>query len=174
LGGGGDCGDQRTVDRALIASDGTPDKSRIGANAILGASMAVARAAAVARGVPLYRHLASGPIDSLPVPMTNVINGGAHAANALDFEEFMLVPIGAPTIAEAVRMLAETFHALRSILEEAGHVTSVGDKGGYAPEVKQPARCERASRGQPVPLSKERPFCPEHVRDDRAACAARR
>ena len=130
--------DQRAIDRALIESDGTPDKTRMGANAILGVSMAVARAAAVARGVPLYRHLAPGPIESLPVPMTNVINGGAHAANALDFQEFMIVPIGAPTIGEAVRMLAETFHTLRAILKAAGYVTSVGDEGGYAPDVKEP------------------------------------
>lgn len=135
---GADAADQASVDRALIAADGTPDKSRLGANAILGVSMAVARAAAVARGVPLYRRLATGPVNSLPVPMTNVINGGAHAANALDFQEFMIVPSGAPTMAEAVRMLAETFHALRSILKAAGHVTSVGDEGGYAPDVKQP------------------------------------
>ncbi len=133
-----DASDQGAVDRALIAADGTPDKSRLGANALLGVSMAAARAAAAARDVPLYRHLAAGPIASLPVPMTNVINGGAHAANALDFQEFMIVPSGAPTMAEAVRMLAETFHTLRSILKTAGHVTSVGDEGGYAPEVRQP------------------------------------
>ena len=133
-----DAADQEGVDRALIEADGTPDKSRLGANAILGASMAVARAAASARGVPLYRHLAVAPIASLPVPMTNVINGGAHAANALDFQEFMLVPRGAATMADAVRMLAETFHVLRSILKDAGHVTSVGDEGGYAPDVKRP------------------------------------
>ena len=135
---GADATDQPSVDRALIAADGSPDKSRLGANAILGVSMAVARAAAAARSVPVYRHLATGLVDSLPVPMTNVINGGAHAANALDFQEFMIVPSGAPTMAEAVRMLAETFHALRSILKAAGHVTSVGDEGGYAPDVKQP------------------------------------
>jgi enolase len=88
-----DATDQRAVDRALIAADGTPEKSRLGANALLGASMAAARAAAAARKLPLYRHLATGPIDSLPIPLTNVINGGAHAANALDFQEFMLVPL---------------------------------------------------------------------------------
>ena len=133
-----DATDQRAVDRALIAADGTPDKARLGANAILGVSMAAARAAATARRLPLYRHLATGPIDTLPVPLTNVINGGAHAANALDFQEFMLVPLGSPTLSEAVRALAETFHALRGILKEAGHVTSVGDEGGYAPNVKHP------------------------------------
>jgi enolase len=133
-----DAADQGAVDRALIAADGTPDKSRLGANAILGLSMAVSRAAAAARQVPLYRQLTTAPINSLPIPMTNVINGGAHAANALDFQEFMLVPVGAPSMAEAVRQLAETFHALRSILKDAGHVTSVGDEGGYAPDVKWP------------------------------------
>jgi len=133
-----DATDQRAVDRALIAADGTPEKSRLGANALLGASMAAARAAAATRKLPLYRHLATGPIDTLPVPMTNVINGGAHAANALDFQEFMLVPLGAPTISEAIRTLAEIFHVLRGILKDAGHVTSVGDEGGYAPNVKHP------------------------------------
>jgi enolase len=133
-----DATDQRAVDRAIIAADGTPEKSRLGANALLGASMAAARAAATARKLPLYRHLATGPIDSLPIPLTNVINGGAHAANALDFQEFMLVPLGAPTIVEAVRILAEIFHVLRGILKSAGHVTSVGDEGGYAPNVKHP------------------------------------
>jgi enolase len=133
-----DATDQRAVDRALIGADGTPDKSKLGANALLGVSMAAARAAASARSLPLYRHLATGPIGSLPVPMTNVINGGAHAANALDFQEFMLVPHGAPTFAEAVRALAETFHALRAILKDAGHVTAVGDEGGYAPNVTHP------------------------------------
>ena len=133
-----DATDQRAVDRALIAADGTPDKSRLGANALLGASMAAARAAAAARTLPLYRHLATGPIESLPVPMTNVVNGGAHAGNALDFQEFMLVPLGARTIGAAVRTLAETFHALRDILKQAGHVTAVGDEGGYAPNVKHP------------------------------------
>ena len=135
---GKDATDQGAVDRALIDADGTADKSRLGANAILGVSMASARAAAMARGVPLYRHLETSPIASLPVPMTNVINGGAHAANALDFQEFMLVPLGAPSMSEAVRMLAETFHTLRGILKAAGHVTSVGDEGGYAPDVKRP------------------------------------
>jgi len=133
-----DATDQRAVDRALIAADGTPEKSRLGANALLGASMAAARAAAATRKLPLYRHLATGPIDSLPIPLTNVINGGAHAANALDFQEFMLVPLGAPTFSEAIRTLAEIFHVLRAILKDAGHVTSVGDEGGYAPNVKHP------------------------------------
>jgi enolase len=133
-----DATDQGAVDRALIAADGTLDKSRRGANAILGISMAVARAGAAVRQLPLYRHLATAPIASLPIPMTNVLNGGAHASNALDFQEFMLVPGGADSMSTAVQMLAETFHALRSILKEAGYVTSVGDEGGYAPDVKRP------------------------------------
>jgi len=133
-----DATDQRAVDRALLAADGTPDKSKLGANALLGASMAAARAAAAARGLPLYRHLATGPVGSLPVPLTNVLNGGAHASNELDFQEFMLVPLGSTSFAEAVRALAETFHTLRDILKKAGHVTAVGDEGGYAPNVKHP------------------------------------
>ena len=191
--------DQRAVDRALIAADGTPEKSRLGANALLGASMAAARAAAAARKLPLYRHLATGPIDSLPIPMTNVINGGAHAANALDFQEFMLVPLGAPTISEAVRTLAEIFHVLRGILKDAGHVTSVGDEGGYAPNVKHPEealqlmvqaiekagyqpgkgclararrRGQRTPQGLRVPLRQERTAVDDDDADDQSARVA--
>jgi enolase len=123
------------IDGWLVALDGTANKDRLGANAILGTSMAVARAAAASAGVPLYRYLRPQDAYSLPVPTINVINGGAHAANALDFQEFMLVPIGASTMAEAVRWGAETFHALKKILKDAGHVTSVGDEGGYAPNI---------------------------------------
>jgi enolase len=130
--------DQSGVDRLLIDLDGTPNKSRLGANATLGVSMAVARAAATSAGVPLYRHLQPRDEYSLPIPTVNVLNGGAHAANALDFQEFMLVPVGAPTMAEAVRWAAETFHALKSLLREAGHVTGVGDEGGYAPNLTAP------------------------------------
>jgi enolase len=132
---GKEAGDQRVVDLQLIALDGTQNKDRLGANAILGVSMAVARAAAESAGVPLYRHLHAREAYSLPIPTINVINGGAHAANALDFQEFMLVPLGAPTMAEAVRWGAETFHVLKALLESAGHVTSVGDEGGYAPNI---------------------------------------
>lgn len=135
---GRDALDQAGIDAALCEADGTPDKSHFGANAILGASMAVARAAAAARQVPLFQYLATGPVDSLPIPMTNVINGGAHAANLLDFQEFMLVPAAAPRMREAVRILSEVFHALRGILSQAGHVTAVGDEGGYAPNVRRP------------------------------------
>jgi enolase len=131
-----DAGDQAEVDQRLIDLDGTANKARLGANAILGVSMAVARASAASKGVPLYRHLEPRDRYSLPMPTVNVLNGGAHAANALDFQEFMLVPVGAPTMAEAVRWTAETFHALKVLLKEAGHVTSVGDEGGYAPNIK--------------------------------------
>ncbi len=114
---GSDAVAQRSIDDRLIALDGTPTKSRLGANAVLGASMAVARAAATAVGQPLYRYLSAGlPAHVLPVPMINVINGGVHATNALDFQEFMLVPHGAPTLAEAVRWSAETFHTLKDLL----------------------------------------------------------
>lgn len=132
---GRDARDQATIDRAMIALDGTPNKARLGANAILGVSMAVARAAAASADVPLYRYLRPRDEYSLPVPTINVVNGGAHAANALDFQEFMLVPGGASTAAQAVRWAAETFHVLKGLLAKAGHVTSVGDEGGYAPNV---------------------------------------
>ncbi len=131
-------GDQPAVDRLMIDLDGTPNKSRLGANAILGVSMAVARAAAASQRVPLYRYLGPRAPGRLPVPMVNVINGGAHAANALDFQEFMIVPSGAPSTAEGVRWCAEVFHALKGQLKKAGHVTSVGDEGGYAPNVETP------------------------------------
>jgi enolase 1/2/3 len=127
---------QETLDGVLIALDGMPNKARLGANAILGVSMASARAAATSADRPLYRYLADRDRYSLPIPTVNVLNGGAHAANALDFQEFMLVPIGAPSMAEAVRWSAETFHALKSLLRNAGHVTGVGDEGGYAPNLK--------------------------------------
>lgn len=132
---GQDAARQETIDRLLIDLDGTPNKGRLGANAILGVSMATARAAAASAGRPLYRHLTDRESYSLPIPTVNVLNGGAHAANALDFQEFMLVPVGAPTMAEAVRWAAETFHVLKDLLKQAGHFTSVGDEGGYAPNL---------------------------------------
>jgi enolase len=135
---GKDASRQETVDRALIDLDGTPNKGRLGANAILGVSMAVARASAASNGVPLYRYLGPRDTYSLPIPTVNVLNGGAHATNALDFQEFMLVPVGAHTMAEAVRWAAETFHALKELLRQAGHFTSVGDEGGYAPNLTTP------------------------------------
>ena len=127
---------QREIDQILIDLDGTEDKSRLGANAILGVSMAVARAAAEATGLPLYRYLGGPDATRLPVPMMNVINGGVHANNSLDFQEFMLVPHGAPTFAEALRYGAETFQALKALLGRLGHITSVGDEGGFAPKLK--------------------------------------
>jgi enolase len=130
--------DQAAIDRRLIDLDGTPTKSRLGANAVLGVSMAVARAAASSAGIPLYRSLVDRAPSRLPIPMVNVINGGVHAANALDFQEFMIVPVGAPSMTERVRWCAEVFHALKGELRAAGHVTSVGDEGGYAPNVRTP------------------------------------
>jgi enolase len=137
---GCDALDQKAIDRRLIDLDGTPTKSRLGANAILGVSMAVARAAAAANGQPLYRYLKTGASAmTLPIPMINVINGGAHASNALDFQEFMLVPQGAPTFKEAIRWSAETFHALKGLLRDRGENTGVGDEGGYAPNLTHPS-----------------------------------
>ncbi len=130
---------QREIDQRLIEIDGTPDKSRLGANAILGVSMAVARAAAKSIGQPLYAYLGGIDARRLPVPMMNVINGGAHADNSLDFQEFMLVPHGAPTFAEAIRYGAEIFHALKTLLGKLGHTTSVGDEGGFAPKLRDNA-----------------------------------
>lgn len=127
---------QRDIDTILIETDGTKDKSNLGANAILGVSMAVARAAANSIGLPLYSYLGGIQTRRLPVPMMNVINGGAHADNSLDFQEFMLVPHGAPTFAEAIRYGAETFQALKALLGKRGHVTSVGDEGGFAPKLR--------------------------------------
>ena len=126
---------QVEIDRLMIDLDDTPDKSRLGANAILGTSMAVARAAAAAAGLPLYAYLGGPGARRLPVPMMNVINGGAHADNSLDFQEFMLVPHGAPNFAEALRYGAETYHALRRILKARGLATAVGDEGGFAPNL---------------------------------------
>jgi enolase len=127
---------QNEIDELLIDIDGTKDKSRLGANAMLGVSMAVARAAANSAGQPLYSYLGGNDARCLPVPMMNVINGGTHADNSLDFQEFMLVPHGAPTFAEAVRYGSEVFHVLKVLLSKLGHVTSVGDEGGFAPKLR--------------------------------------
>jgi len=133
---GYDAMDQAGLDRTMIDIDGTENKSRLGANAILGVSMAAARAAAEACEIPLYRHLGGINARVLPVPMMNVINGGAHAANNLDIQEFMILPFGAESIAEAIRMGAETFHHLARILKGEGLSTAVGDEGGFAPNLK--------------------------------------
>jgi enolase 1/2/3 len=147
----GAAADQTAIDDALIALDGTPNLGRLGANAVLGVSMATAHAAAAARGVPLYEHLASlvpaaarsgGPV--LPAPMMNILNGGAHADTNVDFQEFMVVPLGLPTFADALRAGAETFHALKSLLKKRGLATGVGDEGGFAPSL--------ASNGEAVEL----------------------
>jgi enolase len=130
-----DAAEQRTVDRTLVELDGTRTKARLGANAILGASLAVAKAAAADAGVPLYRWVGGTNAHVLPVPLLNVVNGGAHAQNSLDFQEFMLVPAGAETFTEALRIGAETYHALKGLLAERGLSTAVGDEGGFAPDL---------------------------------------
>jgi enolase len=133
---GMDARDQRRIDDALRKLDGTPNKGRLGANAVLGVSLAVAKAGAQASGLPLYRYLGGANAHLLPVPMMNIINGGAHADNPIDIQEFMIMPIGAPTCADAVRMGSEIFHTLRKGLKDAGHATNVGDEGGFAPNLK--------------------------------------
>lgn len=127
---------QAEIDKLLIELDGTPNKSRLGANAILGVSMAVARAAAEAANLPLYSYLGGAGAVRLPVPMMNILNGGKHADNSVDFQEFMVMPVGAPNFAEALRYGAETFHALGKILKKKGYSIGVGDEGGYAPNLK--------------------------------------
>ena len=134
---GEDVTDQRALDRRLIELDGTPNKARLGANAILGVSMAVARAAATASGQPLHVRLADGREPSLPVPCLNVINGGQHADNTIDFQEFQIAPHNAASFAEGLRMGAETFHALKAILKMEGKSTGVGDEGGFAPDLRE-------------------------------------
>jgi enolase len=132
--------DQRALDKRMIQLDGTPTKSRLGANAILAVSMAAARAAAAAQGAPLYKYLSRYSSDSsanlLPVPMMNILNGGAHADNSVDFQEFMVMPVGAPSFSEALRWGVEVFHNLKSALKKRGHSTAVGDEGGFAPNCK--------------------------------------
>jgi enolase len=132
---GRDPGDQRAIDELLIHLDGTDNKGRLGANAILGCSLAAAKAASADAGVPLYRWIGGADAHVLPVPMMNVVNGGAHAQNTLDLQEFMVVPAGAESFAEALEIGAETFHALRDLLHERGLVTAVGDEGGFAPDL---------------------------------------
>jgi enolase len=131
-----DAEDQAMIDEAMIDLDGTANKGRLGANAILGVSLAVAKAAAEDAGLPLYRYVGGAAARLLPVPMMNIVNGGAHADNAIDIQEFMVMPVAADSIAEAVRMGAEIFHALKAALKKAGHNTNVGDEGGFAPALK--------------------------------------
>ena len=132
---GADALDQVTIDRFMLELDGTENKSKLGANAILGVSLAVAKAAAAASGLPLYRYLGGVGAQTLPVPMMNILNGGKHAANSTDFQEFMVMPAGAPTFAEGVRWGTEIYHALKDVLHDAGYSTSVGDEGGFAPSL---------------------------------------
>jgi enolase len=133
---GRDALDQVGLDRALIDLDGTANKVRLGANSLLGVSLAVAHAAAAAEGEPLYRYLGGASAHRLPVPLVNILNGGKHALNSTDFQEFMIAPLGAPTFVEALRWAAETFHALGALLHERGFATTVGDEGGYAPSLE--------------------------------------
>ena len=127
---------QAEIDRLMIELDGTPNKNRLGANAILGVSMAAARAAAIDAGLPLYEYLGGPGAVRIPVPMMNILNGGKHADNSVDLQEFMVMPIGAPSFAEGLRYCAEVFHALKKILKSRGYATSVGDEGGFAPNLK--------------------------------------
>jgi enolase len=133
--GGMEAEDQIEIDEAMIALDGTPNKARLGANAILGVSLAVAKAAAAAAGLPLYRYVGGTPARVLPVPMMNIVNGGAHADNPIDFQEFMIMPVGADTFTDALRMGSEIFHTLKAALKADGHNTNVGDEGGFAPDL---------------------------------------
>jgi enolase len=132
---GRDATDQIGLDQAMIAADGTPNKGNLGANAILGVSLAAAKAAAESASLPLYRYLGGAGARVLPVPMANIINGGKHADNKIDFQEFMVMPIGAKSFAEGIRMVAEVFHTLKGVLKKAGHNTNVGDEGGFAPNI---------------------------------------
>jgi enolase len=128
--------DQKGLDQALIELDGTPNKGRLGANAILGASLAVAHAAAQAKGVPLYRHLGADAATTLPLPMANILNGGAHADTSVDLQEFMVCPVGSPTFAESMRAVSEVYQALKKVLKAQGLATAVGDEGGFAPNLR--------------------------------------
>ena len=134
--GGLDAEDQAKVDQVMIDLDGTPNKARLGANAILGVSLAVAKAAAAASGLPLYRYIGGTSARVLPVPLTNIVNGGVHADNPIDFQEFMIMPVGAPSFRGGLRMGAEISHTLKKALHDAGHNTNVGDEGGFAPNLK--------------------------------------
>lgn len=133
---GFDALDQRGIDRELLDLDGTENKSRIGANAILGTSLAVAKAAATALEIPLYRHVGGANAHVLPVPMMNVLNGGVHADNSVDFQEFMIMPVGAPSFSEALRWGTQTYHVLKQVLHDKGLATAVGDEGGFAPDLE--------------------------------------
>src|ERR1700758_2806520 len=134
--GGYDAADQRTLDQKMIELDGTENKGRLGANAILAVSMAAARAAAGEFGLPLYRYLGGAGANTLPTPMMNILNGGAHADNNVDFQEFMVMPVGAKSFSDALRWGVEVFHTLKGVLKKRGYNTAVGDEGGFAPSLK--------------------------------------
>jgi enolase len=167
-----DAGDQRALDGALVELDGTPNKSRLGANAILGCSLAVARAAAADAGEPLYRWLGGENARTLPVPLMNVVNGGAHAQNTVDLQEFMVVPAGAETFSDALRLWAEVYHHLKAVLHERGLSTGVGDEGGFAPDLESTAAAievileaaERAGHREKVAIALD-PAASEVFRD---------
>jgi enolase len=169
---GADALDQRAIDASLVELDGTPNKGRVGANAILGASLATAKAAASHTGVPLYRWIGGTNAHVLPVPMLNVVNGGAHAQNSIDLQEFMVVPAGAPTFSEALRIGAEVFHALKAVLHDRGLATGVGDEGGFAPDLPSSAEAieavleaaERAGHSENVAIALD-PAASEFFRD---------
>jgi enolase 1/2/3 len=156
-----DAGDQEALDRRLVELDGTPNKGRLGANAILAVSLANAKAAAAEAGSPLFRHLGGEQATTLPVPMMNVINGGVHAANSIDLQEFMVVPVGAGSFADALQIGAETYHALQKVLKEEGLATAVGDEGGFAPDLPSSeaaieailSAAERAGHGDKVAIA---------------------
>jgi enolase len=168
-----DAADQGAVDAALVSLDGTKNKSRLGANAVLGVSLASAKAAAAEAGMPLYRWIGGAEAHVLPVPMLNVINGGAHAKNSLDLQEFMIVPGGADRFSDGLRIAVETFHTLKLLLEEQGLVTAVGDEGGFAPDLPSSeaaldlimAAAERAGHGDRIAIALD-PAMTELVRDD--------
>ena len=170
---GMDASDQRGVDATLVELDGSANKGNLGANAILGASLAVARAAAAEAGLPLYRYVGGADAHVLPVPMMNVINGGVHAQNSIDLQEFMVVPVGAETFAEGLRMGAETFHALKSLLHGRGLATAVGDEGGFAPDLGSAGEAieaildaaEAAGHREAVAIALD-PASTEYYRDD--------
>ena len=144
---GMDASNQRLIDATMIALDGTDNKSRIGANAILAVSMACARASAIALKMPLYRYLGGANASLLPTPMMNIINGGAHADNNVDFQEFMIMPIGAERFSDALRWGAEVFHTLKGVLKKKGYNTAVGDEGGFAPSLKSKCGSDRGDPG---------------------------
>jgi enolase len=176
-----DAADQSAVDSALVSLDGTPNKSRLGANAILGASLATAKAAAAEAGVPLYRWIGGADAHVLPVPMLNVINGGAHAANSIDLQEFMIVPVDAETFGEGLRIATEVFHTLKALLEERGLATAVGDEGGFAPDLASSeaaldvimAAAERAGHGERIAIALDPAMTELLVEDGRYAYEGR-